>query len=152
MPTKLCALVVGCIYLFFGISGLVPSLVHRPPPFWFYQQMPMLGGLGYVLGWLPANLVHNIVYIILGGGGILLAVTFRSAIRYCQAMCAIGILFTFCGLLPRANYLGGPIPLFSWNVMVHAITAMVAYYFGIIYPLDMGGPPMEEGNLPGGAV
>lgn len=34
-------------------------------------------------------------------------------------------------------------PLFIWNIMLHAVTAILAYYYGWVYPLDLGGRSME---------
>jgi hypothetical protein len=55
-------------------------------------------------------------------------------------------LLTIIGLLPLGiSYLWGLVPLFDWNIMLHSVTAMLLYYYGFIYPLDLGGkePPSE---------
>jgi hypothetical protein len=49
-------------------------------------------------------------------------------------------LFAVTGLLPFGiAQLFGLMPLFAWNIMLHSVTAMLLYYYGFIYPLDLGG-------------
>lgn len=94
---------------------------------------------GYVFGWLPSNMLHAILYVVLGAGGILAAATFKTAILYCRGMLALTILFALTGFLPLgANDLWGFLPLFGWNVPVHVITAILVFYYGLIYPIDLG--------------
>ena len=55
------------------------------------------------------------------------------------------VMLTGIGFLPLGlARLGGLIPLFDWNVMVHSITAILMYYYGFIYPLDWGGKEPPE--------
>jgi len=145
MASKISALIIGFVYLFFGISGLFPSFLYLPPHRLRYFEMEMIGRWGFLFGWLPSNLVHSIVYIILGAAGVLTCLSFAMAIRYCRGMFAITLLFTVLGFLPGGvSYLGGFMPLFSWNIMLHTVTTIAAYYYGWVYPLDLGGPEPES--------
>lgn len=142
MASKLCALVVGIVYAFFGIAGLFPRAIYLPPPRLKYDQMDIVGHFGYLFTWLPTNPVHTALYILVGLGGIAAALTFFTATVYLRGVLLLTIGLTFMGLMPLGiNHLFGLMPLFSWNVMLHAVTAMLVYYFGVIYPLDRGGPP-----------
>ncbi len=94
---------------------------------------------GYVFGWMPSNLLHAIIYVVLGAGGILAAVNYKTSVLYCRGMLAITLLFAVIGFLPLgASDLWGVLPLFGWNVPVNTITAMLAFYYGFIYPIDLG--------------
>jgi hypothetical protein len=140
MASKLCALFIGMIYLFFGISGLFPGFVHLPPTRLLYDQMHIVGSWGYLYSWLPVNLVHDILYIAIGSAGILAAVTFSTSVAYCRGMLWLALLLMFLGMMPFGiAQVWGLLPLFAWNVMVHAITAVLVYYYGYVYPLDFGG-------------
>lgn len=140
MASKLCSLFTGLVYLFFGICGFIPSLVYLPPERLRFYEMHMVGHWGFLFTWLPVNPVHNVIYIAAGAMGILAAAFFLTAKLFCQAAFAVTLMFAIVGLLPLgASYVWGLLPLFSWNVMLHSITAMLCYYYGFIYPLDLGG-------------
>lgn len=140
MASKLCALFFGVVYLFFGISGLFPGLVHLPPTRLLYDQMHVIGPWGYLYSWLPVNLVHDVLYIAIGASGIVAAITFTTSVAYCRGMLWLSLLLTFLGMMPFGiAQVWGLLPLFAWNVMVHAITAVTVYYYGYVYPLDFGG-------------
>jgi hypothetical protein len=140
MPVKICVFLTGLLYLFFGICGFFPSLVYLPPPRLRFYDMHIIGHWGFLFTWLPVNPVHNILYLIIGGVAVL-----ASPIRFTAIQCARGLFFVMfmlavTGFLPFGiAELWGFLPLFSWNVMLHIVTAMLLYYYGFIYPLDLGG-------------
>jgi len=140
MATKAFVFLTGLIYLFFGISGLFPSLVYMPPPRLRFYTMSMIGHWGFLYTWLPVNMVHDIFYIVIGAAGVVAAARLGAAIAYARGMFFLMTALTFAGFLPfGVNRLWGLMPLFEWNVMLHSITAMLLYYYGFIYPLDFGG-------------
>ncbi len=139
MPTRICAASVGLIYAFFGICGFIPAFVGRPPDHLPFEMIA--GGRldGYVFGWLPSDMVHAIVYVVLGAGGFFAAATFKTSKLYCRGMLALVVVLTLTGFLPLgASDLWGFLPLFGWNVPVHAVTAILVFYYGLIYPIDLG--------------
>ena len=149
MPSKLCALLLGLVYLFWGISGLIPGLVHLPQTEIRFYSDEWSSRWGFVYSWLPSNHVHSIVYIVLGAAVVFSFIAFGLATRYCKAMFAITLLFVIAGFLPfGVSSLWGIMPLFGYNIMLHTITAILAYYFGWIYPLDLGGPMPELSETP----
>ena len=152
MSAKVCVFFVGLVYLFFGIAGLFPSLVDPPPPQSIYYEMTIIGHWGYLFTWLPVNLIHNIVYLIIGGLAIPASLLRPIATFYARIIFFVMVSFVILGFLPFGiSYLGGLIPLLDWNIMLHTITAVLLYYFGFIYPLDLGGRelPAELLTLPG---
>ena len=141
MPTKIASFFMGAIYLAFGIMGCIPSLVWPPPPRLDYWEYSMVGKWGYLLGWMPVNIVHNIAFIALGASGILAAPVFFGAKWYCRGLFVIGVGMVTLGIMPLGiDRVWGLIPLFDWNVMFNTVFTILAYYFGFIYPLDLGGP------------
>jgi hypothetical protein len=136
---------LGLVYLFFGISGLQSGLVHTPPGRMRFFTQEMAGNWGFVYSWLPSNTIHNIVYILIGGGGVLSCIAFGLATRYCKGLFALSVMFTILGVLPFGiSSVWGLMPLFSWNIMLHTVTATLTYYFGWIYPLDLGAAMTEQ--------
>ena len=146
MSAKVCVFLTGLVYVFFGVAGLFPDLVYPPPPRIIYYQMPIVGHWGYLFTWLPVNLPHDCLYIAIGGLGILASPLRATAILYARATFFLMILLVGIGFLPLGlSSLGGLMPLFDWNIMLHTVTAILLYYFGFVYPLDLGGkePPNE---------
>ena len=140
MPIKLCALFTGAVFLFFGISGCFPSLVSLPPDRMRFFEMHMIGHLGFVYAWMPVNIVHNVVYILLGASGVLSAPVRLTATLYCRGLFFLTTMMAITGLLPFGiAQLWGLMPLFGFNIMVHVVLAVLLYYYGFIYPLDEGG-------------
>jgi hypothetical protein len=122
------------------MCGLFPAMVYLPPPRTNYYDMTIFGHWGYLFTWLPVNPVHNIVYILIGGGALVMSAFRESAILYARALFFLMVIFTITGFLPfGAAELWGVMPLFDWNVMLHSVTAMLLFYYGFIYPLDWGG-------------
>ncbi len=129
MPTRLCALTVGAIYLFFGACGFIPALLFPPPDRVEYANMEMAGGMAFLFSWMPVNPLHNILYCAIGGAGILAAVAFFTARLYCQGVFALSVLLVFTGFAPLGiSYLWGLLPLFGWNVMFNTVMALLLYY------------------------
>jgi hypothetical protein len=151
MATKVCVFLIGLVYLFFGIAGLFPQFVFFPPPRTRFYDMSMLGHWGFLFTWMPVNLVHDILYILLGAFAVPMALVRSSAILYARTVFFLAVIMVISGFLPFGiDRLWGLIPLFSWNIMFHTVTALLLYYFGFIYPLDLGGKePLSEMMLPG---
>jgi len=141
MAAKFVVFLTALVYLMFGICGFFPALVIMPPPRLRFYAMPMIGHYGFLFNWLPVNIVHNIVYIIIGCAALVACFNRTTAIWYARGLFFIMFAFSVVGFLPFGfNHLWGFMPLFEWNVMLHIITAMLLYYYGFIYPLDWGGP------------
>lgn len=137
MATKLFTFITSLVFLFFGISGMYDTLLSLPPARLRFFTMHS-GHWGFLYGWLPVNPVHNVIYILLGGLGVLMSPILFYARLWAGGIFAIMLMFVLLGLLPFGfSDLWGWLPLFHWNVMLHAVIAMLAYYFAFIYPLDL---------------
>lgn len=146
MAARVAVFMIGLLFLLFGIAGMFPSLVFLPPPRLRYYEMHMIGPWGFLFGWMPVNYVHNVIYILLGGTGVLAGLFRTTAIVYARYIFFVLVMFTFAGFLPFGiDRLWGVLPLFDWNIMFHSCLAMLLYYYGFIYPLDWGGkePPSQ---------
>jgi hypothetical protein len=146
MPAKLCALLIGAAYLFFGVCGTFDSLLSMPQhDLRFYYHVNLVGHWGYLFSWMPVNTLHNVVFIVVGAAGVLSAALYLTAILYCRTICAVALMFTTIGLLPMGiSWLWGLMPLYGWNVMFNTVVTILGYYYGLIYPMDRGGPETPE--------
>ena len=125
---KTFALVFGAIYLLVGILGFIPGLNDHN-----HADMPPLAidsFYGRLLGLFPVNLMHNTVHILIGIWGLLSAKSVGAARLFGKGLAIIYGLLTVLGLIPGANTLFGLAPIFGHDVWLHALSALVAAYFG----------------------
>ena len=134
MPTRYFALVAGVIYLFLGVCGFVAEFILPPPARIDFWTIGFPVGYGMLFGFLPTNVVHNIVYALIGVAGVLAARNVVAATRYGRLLFGVMVFFVVFGLLPRpVSTVAGLLPLFGFNVGVHTVTAVLAWYFGFIF-------------------
>jgi len=122
------ALVVGIAYLAIGLLGFFPAMRTAPPP-----AAPPLGvdaGYGYLLGLFPVNVLHNIVHLAIGLWGVLAYRSAGGAVGFARALAVIYGLLAIMGLIPGLNTTLGLVPIFGHDIWLHALTAVVAAYFG----------------------
>src|SRR5581483_8024948 len=141
MAARIAVFLTALLFLFFGIAALFPSLIFLPPPRLRYYDMHMIGTWGYLFGWMPVNLLHDVIYIVLGSSGLIASPLRTAAIWYCRGVFFLALSFACLGFLPLGiDRLWGLLPLFDWNIMFHTVLAILMYYFGFIYPVDWGAP------------
>src|SRR5437667_11582069 len=98
MPIQLFSFIAGLYYLVFGILGLFPALLYPPPARPEFQpDTLMASNYGYLLNFLPANLPHNILYILIGVIGILASLFYASSKVYSRSLFALAILLVLLG-------------------------------------------------------
>lgn len=128
MRTRSFALVFGLLFLAIGILGFVRNLAPLPgdaPPLaidWFY---------GYLFGLFPVNLLDNLFYLSVGLSGLSASRAWDRARRYGRRLSFLLATLAVFGLVPGFDRLFGFLPLFGQDIWLHALTALVAAYFGI---------------------
>jgi hypothetical protein len=128
MTSRNFALVAGIVYVLVGILGFVPAVLTSPP-----ADAPPLAvdqGYGYLFGLFPVNLVHTLVHLAVGVWGVVAARRFGTSRTYAQSLAVIFGVLTVMGVIPRLNTVFGLVPLFGHDIWLHAVTAVVAAYFG----------------------
>lgn len=131
MTTRGFALLFGIVFLLVGIAGFVPPLVtavHAEHP-----PLVVEAGYGLLFGLFPVNLLHNLVHVLFGVGGLVGARSLAAAKFYARAVAVIYAVLTLAGLIPGLNTLFGLTPLFGNDVWLHALLALVAAYFGWLH-------------------
>lgn len=127
MATRYFALVFGIIYVLAGLAGFIPGLVVHGP------DMPPIAVdalYGRVLGLFPVNILHSLVHLALGVWGIAAYRSYAGSRAYGRGLAVIYGVLTLLGLIPATNTLFGLVPLYGNDIWLHALTAIVAAYFG----------------------
>src|SRR5687768_18522105 len=116
------SMIFGVVFVLAGLSGFFPS----PPP----MHAPPLSvehGHGLAMGLFPVNTLHNIVHLLFGVLGIAAS---RGAVmaarQYFQVVAVSYALLVVLGLLPATQTLFGLVPLWGYDVWLHALLAAVA--------------------------
>lgn len=131
------ALIFGVLYILVGILGFIPGLSTHT------ADMPhpsVETGHGYLMGMFPINILHNIVHLIIGLAGVLASRSVGGARLYAQALAVVYGLLAVLGLIPGTNMTFGLIPIHGADVVLHAVSALIAAYFGFVARDDTGAP------------
>ena len=134
---RMFALVFGIIYLLIGVSGFIPGLTHHSADM---PAMAIESYYGRLMGLFPVNLLHNLVHIAIGAWGILSYRTVSAARLYGKGLAVIYGLLAILGLIPGANTMFGLVPIFGHDVWLHAVSAIIAGYFGFVAREPEGAP------------
>ncbi len=140
MKIRYCALGIGIVYVLLGVLGLIPPLVSE-----YVGAASLIVGIGsgYLFNLFAVNLIHNLVWLGLGAWGIVsYSQSENAALRFNRIVGTIFAVLTVLGLIPLTNTLFGLMPLFGHNIWFHAITAIIAAYFGFMTKL----PQVKEAS------
>lgn len=130
MLTRYFALVIGIVYTLIGLLGFVPGMLQAPVG--DAPNLAVESGYGYLFGLFPINILHNIVHLIVGVLGIVAYRSFAAARGYSRGLAIFYGLLAIMGLFPVLNTTFGLIPIFGHDVWLHALTAVLAAYFGFV--------------------
>jgi uncharacterized protein DUF4383 len=127
MHTRYFALVIGIVYLLVGVAGFVPGLLapHEGP-----SDLAVESFHGRLFGVWPVNILHNIVHLGIGLWGVVAYRSFAGARLFSRCLAVLYGVLAVMGLIPVLNTTFGLIPLHGNDVWLHALTALVAAYFG----------------------
>jgi hypothetical protein len=129
MHTRNFALILGIVYTLIGVAGFIPGLLEPAPP--GAPDLAVTARYGLLFGLFPVNAVHNLVHLALGIWGLIAYASWDDARRYARSLAIIYAALTVLGVLPRPlSTLFGLAPLFGHDIWLHALTAVVAAYFG----------------------
>lgn len=126
MNARTFATVLGVVFLLAGVAGFFPSPIPPDAP-----PLTMEHGYGLALGLLPINTLHNIVHLLFGVLGLAAG---RGAIMgartYLQMVAVAYGLLVVLGLLPATHTTFGLIPIYGYDVWLHAAIAVLAGIVG----------------------
>jgi hypothetical protein len=127
MQTRYFALIFGIAYILAAASGVIPGLLVRSPDL---PPISMDTLYGRALGLFPVNVLHTLVHLVIGLWGVIAWRSFAAAQLYARALAIIYGVLTVLGAIPATQTLFGFVPLFGHDIWLHAITAIIAAYFG----------------------
>jgi hypothetical protein len=125
------ALIFGIVYLAVGVMGFIPALVQPAPTAPNLEVAEMYGRL---IGLFPINFLHNIVHLAIGLWGVLGSRTVSGAVLFSRGIAIFYGLLAILGLIPVTDTLFGLVPIYSHDVWLHALSALIAAYFGFVAP------------------
>lgn len=113
------AQIFGAIYVLVGILGFIPPLLSG-------DIAGVIGPFdGLLLGIFPVNWIHSVAHIAIGAAGL---ATYRSVSGARSYSLAIGVLYGVLVLLGLvAPAVGGLMPVGGADVVLHLVTALVAF-------------------------
>jgi hypothetical protein len=127
MQIRYFALVFGIIYILAAVSGIVPGLFVRSPDL---PPITVDALYGRALALFPVNVLHTLVHLAIGIWGVIAWRAVNAARLYARSLAIIYGALTIIGAIPATNTLFGLVPLFGHGVWLHAVTAVIAAYFG----------------------
>lgn len=133
MGVRLFALISGIVYVLVGILGFIPGFVTVPA---VAPDLAVDAGYGYLLGIFPINLLHNLVHLAVGIWGLTAYRTYAASRGYSRGLAIFYGVLAVMGLFPILRTTFGLIPIFGNDVWLHALTALIAAYFGFIAKPD----------------
>ncbi|BAZ11303.1 hypothetical protein NIES4071_31290 [Calothrix sp. NIES-4071] len=146
---RYCALGIGVLFLVLGIAGFIPALVSIPGTEISFvgadhARSAYAAGFGYVFGLFPTNFLHNLVHCSVGLLGITSYITHHGARQFNRFFFVSYVVLVIMGLLPITNTFFGLMPLFGYNVILNATSALAAAYYGVVIPAKLAGEPVSD--------
>lgn len=129
MNARYFALIYGVVFLLVGIAGFIPGLVT---PLGVGPDLTVTASSGHLFGLFPVNLLHNLVHVAFGIGGLVGYRDFPSARFYARVVAITYAVLTVMGLIPGLKTLFGLVPLYGHDIWLHAVLAIIATYFGFV--------------------
>lgn len=127
MQTRYFALVFGIIYIIVGVAGFIPGLLVRSPDL---PPIAVDALYGRLIGLFPVNVLHSLVHLAIGIWGVAAWKVYANARVYARSLAVIYGVLTIIGLIPATSTLFGLVPLFGHDIWLHALSAVIAAYFG----------------------
>lgn len=133
MGSRYFALISGIVYLLIGILGFIPSLVVGGGA---APDLAVTAGYGYLMGFFPINILHNIVHLAVGAWGLASYPSLARARFFARGLAIFYGLLAIMGLIPALNLntTFGLIPIHGADVLLHALTAAIAAFVGFMTP------------------
>jgi len=122
------ALLVAVLLGLLGLSALVPGAVRSPP-----LEAPTLivsEGYGFVLGVFPVNVLDSLLYLTLAGFGFFAWNRLASPVTFARTTGVCFAVLTVMGLIEPASTAFGLLPVFGFDVPLHAALAVSGILFG----------------------
>jgi Domain of unknown function (DUF4383) len=127
-PIQLAALVVGAMFLLVGILGFIPGITTN------YDQLTFAGhhSGAMLLGVFNVSVLHNIVHLLFGVGGLVLSRTFSGARAFLIGSGIVYALLWIYGLVIDHDSGANFVPLNTADNWLHLILAVGMLLLGAV--------------------
>jgi arginine exporter protein ArgO len=131
-PVQLAATVVGAVFLLVGILGFVPGLTSN------YDQMGLggHGSMAMLLGVFQVSVLHNIVHLLFGVVGLVLARTAAGARNFLIFGGAVYAVLWLYGLVIDFDSAANFVPLNTADNWLHLFLAVGMIALGVLLGRD----------------
>ncbi|MEN9808732.1 MAG: hypothetical protein RLZZ488_299 [Pseudomonadota bacterium] len=124
MQTRLYALISGSILFLLGIFGFVSFFVSPPSP--DSPTMTITSAFGQLFAIFPVNSFLNVIHCVWGLVGIVAYTNDKSSVTFARWSGYGAGLLAILGMLPFTRTLAGLLPLYSHNIWLHGVFALVS--------------------------
>ena len=138
------ALILGIVYIAFGILGLISGFLVAPT-----GEAPDLSVTtlyGYIVGLFVVNILLTVIHLAIGVWGVVVSGNTLQSLMFARSVAIIFAILTIFGLVPGLNTVFGLMPLYGNNIWLHALTAIIAAYFGF-FRYSAGSANLDSSNL-----
>lgn len=127
-PVQKAALIVGVVFLLFGILGFIPGITTNLDQIEFasHHSQAMLMGIFQV------SILHNIVHLLFGVGGIALARSFGGARNYLIWGGVVYLALWLYGLIVPHDSAANIVPLNNADNWLHLVLGVGMIALGIL--------------------
>src|SRR5262245_3810759 len=127
-PVRVFALLTGIVFGLVALMGSLPATLLPPPA--DAPPLHMESGYGYIFGLFPVNVLHTAVHLLIAAWGLLASLSVSASRTFAKGLAILYGLLAVMGLIPALSTTFGWIPLFGHDVWLHALTAVIAAWFG----------------------
>lgn len=127
MGTRYFALIVGIVYVLLGILGFIPGITQSPG---LNSALTVNMAYGFLFTLFAVNVILNLLHVVVGLVGIGSYTSWSMARNYSRGLAILMAVVAIFGFIPVLDVFFGLIPFFGNEIWLHAITAVVAAYFG----------------------
>ena len=143
-PVQKAALAVGAVFLVVGLLGFVPGITTH------YEQLTFAGhhSDAALLGIFNVSVLHNLVHLLFGVAGIVLARTFNSARSYLIGGGVVYLVLFIYGLVIDHDSSANFVPVNDADNWLHLglAVAMIALGAALGRTRDDSGQPVGTGD------
>ncbi|MEV1001365.1 DUF4383 domain-containing protein [Nonomuraea sp. NPDC050202] len=127
-PVQLAALVVGVVFLLVGVLGFIPGITTG------YDDLRFAGheSDAHLLGVFQISILHNIVHLLFGIAGVLLARTWSGARNFLVGGGAIYLLLWIYGMLVGHDSPANFVPVNAADNWLHLVLGIGMIALGLL--------------------